>query len=91
VLATCLVMTWANPHAYLDTLVLIGALSAQYAPHSVAFGVGATASSISFFVALGYGARLLAPVMARPRSWVVLEVLVGLTMWTLAAALALGR
>tara|TARA_R110002111_G_scaffold50915_9_gene89120 strand:+ start:426 stop:1031 length:606 start_codon:yes stop_codon:yes gene_type:complete len=90
VLATCLVLTWANPHVYLDTLVLIGALSAQYSPYSAAFGLGAIAASISFFTALGYGARLLAPVMARPRAWVVLEVLVGLTMWSLAAALALG-
>ena len=91
VLATCLLITFANPHVYLDTLVLIGALSAQYAPYSVAFGCGAVTASVSFFVALGYGARLLAPVMARPRAWVVLEVIVGLTMWTLAAALAFGR
>lgn len=91
VLATCLLITFANPHVYLDTLVLIGALSAQYAPYNVAFGLGAAASSLSFFLALGYGARLLAPVMAKPRAWVVLEVLVGLTMWTLAALLAFGR
>ncbi len=90
VLATCLLLTWANPHVYLDTLVLLGAVSAQYAPHGRAFGVGAVAASACFFAALGYGARLLAPVMARPRAWVVLEVLVGLTMWTIAAALVLS-
>jgi len=90
VIITCLLLTWANPHVYLDTLVLIGAISAQYTPHGLAFGIGAVAGSASFFVALGFGARLLAPVMARPRSWVVLEVIVGATMWAIAAALAFG-
>jgi L-lysine exporter family protein LysE/ArgO len=90
VVATCLLLTWANPHVYLDTLVLIGAISAQYAPWSVAFGVGAVAASASFFAALGYGARLLAPVMARPQAWVVLEVVVGATMWAIAVALIFG-
>jgi L-lysine exporter family protein LysE/ArgO len=90
VVATCLLLTWANPHVYLDTLVLIGAISAQYAPHGLAFGIGAAAASASFFTALGYGARLLAPVMARPRAWVVLEAIVGATMWAIAAALAFG-
>ena len=90
VLATCLLLTWANPHVYLDTLVLIGAISAQYAPYGAAFGIGAVAASASFFAALGFGARLLAPVMARPRAWVVLEVIVGCTMWAIAAALVFG-
>jgi L-lysine exporter family protein LysE/ArgO len=90
VIATALLLTWANPHVYLDTLVLIGAISAQYAPFGVAFGAGAIAASGSFFVALGYGARLLAPLMARPRSWVVLEVAVGSLMWAIAAALVFG-
>ncbi|MFV0490741.1 MAG: LysE/ArgO family amino acid transporter [Pseudorhodobacter sp.] len=91
VLVTCLLLTWANPHVYLDTLVLIGAISAQYAPYGLAFGVGAVIASFGFFAALGYGARLLAPVMARPRAWVVLEILVGMTMWSIALVLILGR
>lgn len=90
VVATCLLLTWANPHVYLDTLVLIGAISAQYAPHGFTFGFGAVAASVSFFTALGYGARLLAPVMARPQAWVVLECIVGVTMWAIAAALVFG-
>jgi L-lysine exporter family protein LysE/ArgO len=89
VIGTCLLLTWANPHVYLDTVVLIGAISAQYAPYGAAFAIGASAASVSFFATLGYGARLLAPVMARPRAWVVLEVLVGATMWAIAAALVL--
>ncbi len=90
VLATCLLLTWANPHVYLDALVLIGSISAQYAPNAGAFAAGAVAGSFVFFAALGYGARLLAPVFARPRAWVVLEVVVGCTMWAIAAALLIG-
>lgn len=90
VVATCLLFTWANPHVYLDTLMLIGSISSQYAPHGVAFGIGAAAASAVFFSALGFGARLLAPLFARPQAWVVLEVLVGLTMWTIAAGLVLA-
>jgi L-lysine exporter family protein LysE/ArgO len=89
VLATCLVLTWANPHVYLDTVVLLGSISAQYAPHGAAFGMGAAAGSFVFFSALGFGARLLGPVFAQPRAWVVLEVVVGCTMWAIAAKLAL--
>lgn len=88
VLATCLVLTWANPHVYLDTVVLIGSISAQYAPHQLVFGVAAACASLSFFTALGFGARFLAPVFARPAAWVWLEVGVGVTMWVLAAGLA---
>lgn len=90
VLGTCLLLTWANPHVYLDTLVLIGSISAQYAPHQGVFGVAAACASLSFFMALGFGARLLAPVFARPAAWVWLEVGVGVTMWAIAAGLALG-
>ena len=90
VVAGCLLLTWGNPHVYLDTLVLIGSVSAQYAPHGAAFGAGAAAASFAFFAALGYGARLLAPVFARPAAWVGLEVIVGLTMWAIAAGLLIG-
>lgn len=89
VLTTCLVLTWANPHVYLDTLVLLGSISAQYAPWRAVFGAAAALGSLSFFAALGYGARLLAPVFANPKAWVVLEIVVGTTMWAIAAGLAL--
>jgi L-lysine exporter family protein LysE/ArgO len=90
VLATCLVLTWANPHVYLDTVVLIGSISAQYAPHQLVFGIAAAFGSLSFFTALGFGARLLAPLFAKPVAWVWLEVGVGITMWAIAAGLAFG-
>lgn len=90
VLTTVLVLTWANPHVYLDTVVLLGSISAQYPGHRLAFGAAAAAGSFSFFTALGYGARLLAPVFANPKAWVVLEIIVGATMWGIAAGLAFG-
>ncbi|MCB1405611.1 MAG: amino acid transporter [Rhodobacteraceae bacterium] len=88
VVLTVLALTWLNPHVYLDTLALLGALSAQYAPFQAAFGLGAVFSSAVFFTALGYGARSLAPILARPRSWVVLEGGIGVIMWAIAASLA---
>ena len=90
VLGTCLVLTWANPHVYLDTVALIGSISAQYAPNQLEFGLAAAFGSLSFFTVLGYGARFLVPLFARPQAWVVLEVVIGITMWAIAAGLALG-
>ena len=89
VLAICLLLAWANPHVYLD-MMLLGSVSTHYAPFQAWFGVGAAVASFAFFGALGFGARALAPVFERPAAWVVLEVVVGLTMWAIAAALALG-
>ncbi|MDG4647473.1 LysE/ArgO family amino acid transporter [Roseibacterium sp. SDUM158017] len=89
-LGAALAITWANPHVYLDTVGLIGAVAAQYRPDHWAFGAGALAASCLFFAALGYGARLLAPVFGRPAAWRVLDAVVGATMLGLAAKLALG-
>lgn len=90
VLMTCLILTWANPHVYLDTVVLLGSIAAQYAPYGLFFGIGAAVGSFSFFVVLGYGARLLGPIFAKPRAWVYLEVIVGLTMWMIATTLVIS-
>lgn len=87
VVLTCLALTWLNPHVYLDTLALLGALSAQYDPFAAGFGLGAVLASGVFFAALGYGARYLAPVLARPGAWVVVEALIGAVMWMIAASL----
>ncbi|WP_121631566.1 LysE/ArgO family amino acid transporter [Tropicibacter alexandrii] len=83
---TCLALTWLNPHVYLDTVVLLGAVSAQY-DDRLDFALGAMTASFTFFTALGYGARLLAPVFARPRAWQILDLVIGLTMWAIAAKL----
>ncbi len=89
VILTCLALTWLNPHVYLDTVVLLGSVSAQY-DDRVAFGVGAVCASFVFFFTLGYGARLLAPFFARPMSWRMLDAGVGAVMWAIAAGLLFG-
>jgi len=88
ILGTLLALTFLNPHVYLDTVVLIGSISAQY-PDRRAFGIGAVTASFVFFFTLGYGARLISPIFARPRSWQVLDALIALTMWAIALKLLL--
>jgi L-lysine exporter family protein LysE/ArgO len=90
-LATLLAFTFLNPHVYLDTVVLLGSVSTQFPGRTAAFGAGAASASFVFFFALGYGARLLRPVFARPFTWKVLDVLIGLTMAALALKLLLGE
>ena len=85
-LATCLALTWLNPHVYLDTLVLLGSIGAQAASPRL-FGTGAVIASFTFFFSLGYGAALLRPLFARPVAWRVLDGLIALVMWTIAASL----
>ncbi len=85
-IATLAAITWLNPHVYLDTVMLIGALSAQY-DSRLAFGAGAVTGSFTFFFSLGYGARLLLPIFANPRAWQVLDALIAATMWAIALGL----
>lgn len=88
-IATLAALTWLNPHVYLDTVVLLGSISAQY-DNRLAFGAGASLASVIFFFCLGYGARLLVPLFRAPRSWQVLDAVIALTMWTIAVGLLLG-
>ena len=81
--------TLLNPHVYLDTVVLVGSVGAQMGEARWWFAAGAASASVTWFTALGYGARLLAPVFARPRAWQVLDGLIGLTMLALAGLLLL--
>lgn len=87
---TCLALTWLNPHVYLDTVVLLGSLSAKFDTARYSFALGASLASFSFFFALGYGARYLAPAFARPATWRVLEVFIGTTMWAIAVSLLIA-
>lgn len=85
---TLLGFSLLNPHVYLDTVVLVGAVGAQHAGlDRLAFGLGACTASFVWFFSLAYGARLLAPVLATRRAWQVLDGLIGLTMFGLAALL----
>ena len=81
---TCLAITWLNPHVYLDTVVLIGAVASQYGADRWWFGTGAVSASAMFFLLLGYGGALFQPIFANPRAWQILDVAVALLMWVLA-------
>ena len=84
---TCLALTWLNPHVYLDTVVLLGSMSSTYGEHRWAFAAGAGVGSTVWFTGLGYGARLLRPVFARPTAWRVLDGGIALVMVSLAVSL----
>lgn len=90
-LSTVLALTWLNPHVYLDTVLLLGSVANQQAQDvRWWFGAGAIAASLSWFSALGFGARALRPFFARPSSWRVLDGFVALVMLTLGIRLAVG-
>jgi L-lysine exporter family protein LysE/ArgO len=87
-LAQAAAFTLLNPHVYLDTVLLVGSIGAQQ-PDGLRgwFIAGASTASALWFGSLGFGARWLAPWFARPRAWQVLDGLIGVTMWVLAALL----
>lgn len=86
-LATCLALTWLNPHVYLDTVVLLGTISTQFPGAEGWFATGALSGSFLFFFALGYGAIWLRPLFAKPQAWRVLEGVIALVMWAIALKL----
>lgn len=88
-MAQAAAFTLLNPHVYLDTVLLVGSIGAQQ-PEAMRgwFIAGATTASVTWFGALGYGARWLAPLFARPRAWQFLDALIGITMLVLATMLA---
>ena len=79
-----LAFTWLNPHVYLDTVILLGAVSTKFGEHTLLFGMGAMSASFVFFFSLGYGARLLAPLFQKAIAWKILECLIGVIMLILA-------
>lgn len=90
-LGTTAAFTFLNPHVYLDTVLLMGAAGSAHAPALRPFFVaGAATASITWFASLGYGARILTPLFARPSAWKVLDAIVCIVMLTLAASL-IGR
>ena len=91
VAGTVLALTWLNPHVYLDTLVLLGSVGSTHGDGRWAFGAGAAVASILWFTLLGFGARLLAPVFARPLAWRVLDGIIAVVMITLAVMLLVVR
>jgi len=88
---TALALTWLNPHVYLDTVLLLGSIANQHGDVGRWwFALGAALGSAIWFVGLGYGARRAHRLLSSPRSWQVLDVLIGLTMLGIALMLALS-
>ena len=90
VVLTCLAFTFLNPHVYLDTVVLIGALSNEHRDGRWLFGVGAAVASAVWFTTLGFGAGRLRGLFARPTAWRILDGLIAVTMIALSVAVLHG-
>lgn len=80
VVAATLGFTWLNPAVYLDTLVLLGTVASAHPAARWWFATGAAAASIGWFIGLGFGARLLTPLLRRPRAWRLLDAFVAIVM-----------
>lgn len=89
-MATVVTLTWLNPHVYLDTVLLLGTLANQHGDLRWWFGAGAAMGSVVWFSALGYGAKLLRPIFARPGAWRVLDALIAAVMLFLGLKMATG-
>lgn len=87
---TCLALTWLNPHVYLDTVVLLGSVASSHGDAAWLFAAGAGVGSVVWFAALGFGARLLSGLLAKPGAWRVLDAAVAVVMIALAVGLLIG-
>lgn len=88
-LSVLAVLTFGNPHVYLDTVVLIGTVSLPYSGAAkFAYASGAVCASFVFFFGLAYGAKMLAPQMRRPGAWRILDLFIAMVMFALALAMA---
>jgi L-lysine exporter family protein LysE/ArgO len=90
VLVTCAALTFLNPHVYLDTVVLLGALANEHRDERWLFGVGAVTASVVWFFGLGLGARRLAGLFATPLTWRILDGLIAVMMIGLGVSLVLS-
>lgn len=90
-LATAAAFTWLNPHVYLDTVVFLGSVASHQGPALQWWVVGgaATASAV-WFTGVGFGARALRPLFARPGAWRVLDAVIAVVILGLGVGLALG-
>ena len=83
------VLTFANPHVYLDTVVLLGSVSQQFPGNiKVAYVLGASLASFVFFFSLAYGAKFLSPIMQKTVAWRVLDSFIAVVMFILAIKMA---
>ena len=91
VAATALALTFLNPHVYLDTVILLGSIANQFSSDRWLFGLGAMASSVIWFTALGFGARAASKFMSKPIFWRILDSIIAIVMVSIAITLALFK
>jgi L-lysine exporter family protein LysE/ArgO len=84
---TAVAFTWLNPAVYLDTVILLGSVANTHPGQQWTFALGASAGSIAWFVALGYGAGVISPAFARPVAWRVLDAGIAVIMTTIGVRL----
>ncbi len=89
-IGSALAFSWLNPHAWLDTAVLIGTASLAYGQGSTVFGLGAATGSLVWFLVLGAAAFWLGRRLNSLHIWRVLDGAVALMMWGTAAWLLMG-
>ncbi|MBT4391407.1 MAG: amino acid transporter [Euryarchaeota archaeon] len=80
-----LAFTYLNPHVYVDTLLLIGGASSRYVgDEQLFFGLGAASASFIFFFSLGYGAKLMSPILNNAKSWRIIDIIIAAIMFSIA-------
>lgn len=90
VVLSALSVSMLNPHAILDTVVMLGTLANAHGADKWLFAAGAVTGSATWFLTLGLGTRALAPLLDTPRTWRIVDGVVGVVMVGIAAKLALG-
>jgi L-lysine exporter family protein LysE/ArgO len=91
VVAAVLGFTLLNPHVYLDTVILLGSISNQFAQDRWVFGLGAMTASVVWFSSIGFGARAASRFMSKPIFWRVLDSLIAVVMFSIAFYLAFAK
>jgi L-lysine exporter family protein LysE/ArgO len=87
---TTLAFALLNPHVYIDTVLLLGGIGAQYpAGERLPFVIGACIASTVWFFSLAYGARLIAPIFRKPGAARAFDIIVAGIMFFVAATLLL--
>ncbi|MEA5053213.1 MAG: LysE/ArgO family amino acid transporter [Propionicimonas sp.] len=85
----CLLLTWLNPHVYLDTVFLLGSVGASHGDQRWLFAAGAMLASVTWFTSLGYGARFLGRWLSTVRAWRILDAVIAVVMVALGVSLVL--
>jgi L-lysine exporter family protein LysE/ArgO len=91
IVLTTLGFTLLNPHVYLDTVILVGSVANQFAAERWIFGFGAMTASVIWFYSLGFGAKAASGLMNKPIFWKILDALIAVVMFSVAAFLAFAK